>query len=192
MRAAISHLSRFGVTCITGKRIHVIWGDFGVVQSHACVIFAVDDDYNHGILSSTVHDTWVRGNSSTLKGDLRYTPSTAFETFPFPSPTGTQRERIAAASRSIVALRRVACDESGKGLTKVYNMMDEGGFRELKAAHDELDLAVMDAYGLDTDLLKQPERLLDALFDLNEKAATDPSYKPFGERGSSLFDETHA
>jgi hypothetical protein len=71
-------------------------------------------------------------------------------------------------------------------------MMDEGGFRELKAAHDELDLAVMDAYGLDTDLLKQPERLLDALFDLNEKAATDPSYKPFGERGSSLFDETHA
>jgi hypothetical protein len=60
--------------------------------------------------------------------------------------------------------------------------MGDGGFRELKAAHDELDLAVMDAYGLDADLLNQPERLLDALFDLNEKAATDPNYMPFGER----------
>jgi len=42
----------------------------------------------------------------------------------------------------------------------------------------ELDVAVMDAYGLDADLLNQPERLLDALFDLNEKAATDPNYQP--------------
>ena len=33
---------------------------------------------------------------------------------------------------------------------------DDGGFRELKAAHDELDLAVMDDYGLDADLLNQP------------------------------------
>jgi hypothetical protein len=70
--------------------------------------------------------------------------------------------------------------------------MDEGGFRELKAAHDELDLAVMDAHGLDVDLLNQPERLLDALFDLNEKAATDPNYMPFGERKSSIFDEPEA
>lgn len=70
--------------------------------------------------------------------------------------------------------------------------MDEGGFRELKAAHEELDKAVMDAYGLDADLLNQPERLLDALFDLNEKAAIDPNYRPFGVRESSLLDEADA
>jgi len=192
MRRAIADLPRYGVACITGKRIHIIWGEPGIVQSHACVIFAFSDDYRHGVISSRIHDVWVRGNSSTLEDRLRYTPSTAFRTFPFPNPSEDIRGRIATASRSIVALRRLACEESGKGLTKVYNMMDDGGFRELKAAHEELDVAVMDAYGLDADLLNQPERLLDALFDLNEKAATDPNYRPFGERGSSLFDEADA
>jgi len=67
--------------------------------------------------------------------------------------------------------------------------MDDGGFRELKAAHEELDLAVIDAYDLDADLLDQPERLLDALFDLNEKAASDPNYQPFGKRENSLLVE---
>jgi hypothetical protein len=192
MRKAIATLGRYGVSCITGKRIHVLWGVPGIVQSHACVIFAFSDDYSHGVISSRVHDVWVRGNSSTLKGDLRYTPSTAFETFPFPNPTEKQRQRIAAASRSIDNLRRLACEESKKGLTKVYNIMDDGGYRELKAAHDELNIAVMDAYGLDKDLLKQPERLLDALFDLNERAATDPNYQPFGKRDSSLLSEGDA
>ena len=192
MRKAIHGLSRYGVSCITGKRIHVLWGAPGIIQSHACVIFAITDDYTHGIISSRVHDVWVRGNSSTLEDRLRYTPSTAFETFPFPNPTDAQRERIAAASRSFVTLRRTACEESGKGLTKVYNTMDDGGFRELKAAHEELDKAVMDAYGLDADLLNQPERLLDMLFDLNEKAATDSNYRPFGVRESSLLDEADA
>lgn len=42
------------------------------------------------------------------------------------------------------------------------------------------------------DLLNQPERLLDMLFDLNEKAATDPNYQPFRVRESSLLDEADA
>ena len=58
--------------------------------------------------------------------------------------------------------------------------MDDGGFVELKAAHRELDLAVMDAYGWDAALLDKPVELLDALFDLNEKCASDPNYMPFG------------
>jgi hypothetical protein len=185
MRNAISGLHRYGVACITGKRIHVIWGEPGIVQSHACVIFAIDDDYTHGVLSSRVHDIWVRGNSSTLKGDLRYTPSTAFETFPFPSSTEQQSERIAIASRKIVELRKQACEQLGKGLTKVYNLMDDGGFTELKAAHRELDLAVADAYGWDAKMLDDPVKLLDALFELNAKCATDSSYAPFGKNDST-------
>ena len=42
---------------------------------------------------------------------------------------------------------------------------------------------------VDADLLNQPERLLDMLFDLNEKAATDPNYRPFGVRESSLLED---
>jgi hypothetical protein len=190
LRKAIVDLPRYGVACITGKRIHVIWGEPGIVQSHACVVFAIDDDYTHGVLSSRIHDVWVRGNSSTLEDRLRYTPSTAFESFPFPSSTKEQTERIATASRKIVVLRQQACEQLGKGLTKVYNLMDDGGFVELKAAHRELDLAVADAYGWDAAMLDDPVRLLDALFDLNAKCAADPNYAPFGknDKAPSLLD----
>jgi hypothetical protein len=179
MRKAIAELPRYGVACITGKRIHVLWGEPGIIQSHACVVFAFEDDYNHGVISSRIHDVWVRGNSSTLEDRLRYTPSTAFRTFPFPTANEKQRERISNASRTIDVLRRAACQESGKGLTKVYNLMDDGGFRELRNAHNELDLAVSDAYGWDTKILNDSARLLDELFDLNAKCATDPNYAPF-------------
>jgi hypothetical protein len=188
----LPHLQRIAVASRVCKRLQLVWAETTWRPSDACNVFTFDDDYSFGICSSVAHEVWARGNSSTLGEGLRYNPSTAFETFPFPSPSNIQRERIAAASRSVVTLRRLACEESGKGLTKVYNMMDDGGFRELKSAHEELDLAVMDAYGLDADLLNQPERLLDVLFDLNEKAATDPNYRPFGERASSLFDEADA
>jgi hypothetical protein len=42
---------------------------------------------------------------------------------------------------------------------------------------------------IQADLLNQPERLLDALFDLNERAASDPNYQPFGKRDASLLDQ---
>jgi len=189
LRKATESLGRFAVAGRVGKRLILVWAAPHWRPSDACNVFAFEDDYSFGVCTSTIHEKWARATSSTLEDRLRYNPSNAFETFPFPSPNDAQRVRIAAASRSVVTLRRVACEESGKGLTKVYNMMDEGGFRELKSAHEELDVAVMDAYGLDADLLNQPERLLDALFDLNEKAATDPNYRPFGERENNLLDE---
>jgi len=192
LRKATSGLERFAIASRVGKRLLLVWSEKHWRPSDACNVFAFEDDYFFGVCTSALHVHWAWANASTLKGDLRYNPSSVFMTFPFPNPNDTQCERIASAGRSIVSLRRLACDESGKGLTKVYNTMDDGGFRELKAAHKELDLAVMDAYGLDADLLNQPERLLDALFDLNEKAATDPNYHPFGNRGSSLFDEDDA
>ena len=142
-------------------------------------MFAFDDDYHFGVCTSRLHDVWARANGSTLKGDLRYTPSTVFETFPFPRPDDRQRERIASAAKSIIPLRRAACDAISAGLTKVYNLMDDGGFVELKAAHRELDLAVAAAYGWDSIMLDDSARLLDALFDLNAQCAVDPNYAPF-------------
>jgi len=189
LRKETESLSRFAIAGRVGKRLILVWAAPHWRPSDACNVFTFDDDYFFGVCTSALHVHWAWANASTLKGDLRYNPSSVFMTFPFPNPTATQRERISEASRSIVKLRRLACDEFGKGLTKVYNTMDDGGFRELKAAHEELDLAVIDAYDLDADLLDQPERLLDALFDLNEKAASDPNYQPFGKRGNSLFVE---
>jgi hypothetical protein len=113
---------------------------------------------------------------------LRHTPSNAFDTFPFPAPTEAQRQRISTAAQTMVQRRDEACASAGHGLTRIYNTMDEGGHRDLHAAHRELDAAVLEAYGLTLKHLDEPRRLLDHLFDLNMAAAKDPDYKPFGSR----------
>jgi hypothetical protein len=190
LRSAIGDFERFAVASRVGKRLILVWAEPNWRPSDACNVFAFDDDYNFGICSSKVHEVWARGVSSTLEDRLRYAPSIAFETFPFPRPDDRQRERIASAAKSIIPLRREACDAISAGLTKVYNLMDDGGFVELKAAHRELDLAVADAYGWNSTMLDDPVRLLEALFALNAQSAVDPRYAPFpklvlAERGET-------
>jgi len=58
-------------------------------------VFAFEDDFSMGILLSTIHHEWARAQSSTLRIDIRYTPTTAFETFPWP-----QRSRLGTAVTS--------------------------------------------------------------------------------------------
>ena len=179
LTSILPQLNRMAVSSQVGKRVMLIWSNTNTRPSHTCNVFAFEDDFHFGVCSSSIHDLWVRANSSTLKGDLRYTPSTAFETFPFPNPSLKQKDQISAATIRIVEQRKLACEQLSKGLTKVYNLMDDGGFVELKAAHRELDLAVADAYGWDSIMLDDSARLLDALFDLNAQSAVDPNYAPF-------------
>jgi hypothetical protein len=190
MREILADFTRFAVASRVGKRLLLVWAEPTWRPSDACIIFGFEDDYHFGVCSSSIHELWARANGSTLKGDLRYTPSTVFETFPFPNSDDAQRQRIGEASRTIVQLRRTACDSLGAGLTKVYNLMDEGGFVELKSAHRELDLAVCDAYGWESSILDDSARLLDVLFDLNEECSQDPTYSPFYKREAppSLLD----
>ncbi|MDO8731915.1 MAG: hypothetical protein Q7L55_04990 [Actinomycetota bacterium] len=185
MTAALAPLTRYPLAGLTGKRWIVVWGQPGWRPSHALAAFAFDDDYSFGVLASRPHDLWARANGSTLKGDLRYTPSTCFDTFPWPTkPNDDQRATVAEAARRIVTERRAACESHGKGLTAVYNAMDEGAFVNLKKAHDDLDRAVLACYGLPASLIKDRPALLSALFDLNERAAADSAYDPFGRRDS--------
>jgi hypothetical protein len=190
MRTAIAALPRFAIASRHCKRLILVWAEPNWRPSDGCNVFTFSDDYNFGVCSSFVHETWARANSSTLEDRLRYNPSTAFETFPFPAPSKAQMERVSNAATQVVGLRTDASIKMGIGLTKVYNLMDDGGFVELKAAHRELDLAVIDAYGWDAALLDKPAELLDALFDLNEKCARDSNYKPFPKTSStpSLLD----
>ena len=181
MRAAISDLGRIALAPATSKRLLFVWGDPEWSPSHACYVFAIDDDYHFGVLSSLIHERWARANSSTLKGDLRYTPSTAFGTFPFPcSPTPDAKQRVETAARQIVAIRERHCSEQNIGLTKLYNLMDEGGVTDLKAAHAELDRAVAAAYGWDESIVSDDATILDALYELNAQiAAGSIEYSPF-------------
>jgi hypothetical protein len=189
LTAALPHLNRCAMAPVTAKRWLPSWGDPTWKPSHAVQVFAFDDDYLFGVIASRIHEVWARANGSTLEDRMRYSTSTCFDTFPFPSepPPDAQKATADAAVR-IVAARREATAVLGKGLTAVYNKMDEGAFAELRAAHAALDRAVLDCYGLPHSLLDDEPALLDALFDLNEAAAANPDYAPFAAR--TMDDDT--
>lgn len=185
IRKTVFRLDRYPTCGQTGKWLTFTWKTPDVRMSHACYLVAVDDDHSFGVITSRFHDIWARHNSSTLKGDLRYTPSTAFETFVFPpSPSLVIRERVATAARRIVDLRCKYCLEQNIGLTKLYNLMDDGGATDLRDAHRELDEAVAAAYGWDASMLDSDAAILDALYDLNAEIANGAPYDPFGSGAS--------
>jgi len=99
----------------------------------------------------------------------RYTPTTCFETFPFPRPTDGQRDAIAQAAQDLDRLRTgwlnppglSGADLAKRTLTNLYNTRPTW----LAQAHDRLDAAVLAAYGWPLDLDR--EDLLARLLALN-------------------------
>ena len=179
-RRAVAELERFIAGTATGKRILFVWCEPDWRPSNATNVFALDTDYAMGLLTSRIHTEWARARSSTLRADIRYTPSSAFETFPWPQPAGPQRERIARLSRELLDLRSTLCREHGIGLTVLYNRLDEGAYSALRDVHRDLDLAVLAAYEWSSALLDDPRRRNRALLDLNSDIlAGEVPYSPF-------------
>ncbi len=181
MRAALATHDRYIGGTATGKRILFCWCDPWTCPSNAMNVFAFSDDFSMGILCSSSHLIWARAQSSTMRTDIRYTPTSAFETFPFPCPvTDVQREAVAEASRTLVARRSEICLDRQIGLTKLYNQMDEGAWADLRALHRRLDEAVAAAYGWPASIAQDADETNRRLLELNRAiAAGERPYAPF-------------
>ena len=114
MRTAISQLRRYIVTPEVHNLRLFFWADSTILPDCKIIVIASSEDFVFGILCSKFHVEWAKYNGG-VRGDGRtYTPSTAFETFPFPdgmTPDSAQVddprvERIAAAARTLDELRR--------------------------------------------------------------------------------------
>lgn len=171
--------ARFIVGTATGKRILFVWCSTDVRPSNATNMFALDTDYAFGVLTSRVHTDWAAGRSSTLEDRIRYTPSSAFETFPWPQPADAQRDRIRDAACTIVDLRTTLCAEHQIGLTTLYNRADDGAFEALRNAHRDLDLAVVAAYGWSSAALDDVRDRNRRLYELNAAILAGMPYEPF-------------
>ena len=97
---------RFICTPRVAKHRVFVWLDVEVLPDSATVAIARDDDYFFGVLHSKLHEVWSLHMGTWLgKGnDPRYTPTTTFETFPFPwSPGHEDRSHPAHAAISAAA-----------------------------------------------------------------------------------------
>lgn len=84
LSAAVSSLSRQLVTPRVSKHRFFVWRPSLVVADSANVVIAREDDTTFGILHSRFHELWALRLGTSLEDRPRYTPSTTFETFPFP------------------------------------------------------------------------------------------------------------
>lgn len=178
MRAAIAPLRRFIATPTLSKHRLFVWVDGSTLPDHQVIVFARDDDYFFGILHSRVHEVWARGQGTQLReveSGFRYTPSTTFETFPFPWPPGREPagdsrvEAIARAARELADQRDRWLNPEGAGeaelkrrtLTNLYNERPAW----LTLAHRRLDDAVLAAYNWPGDV--SDDDILARLLELN-------------------------
>lgn len=186
MRNALEGLSRFVVGTATGKRIAFAWQEAHVCPSNLTNVFAFEDDYAIGILTSTIHIEWARSQSSTLETRIRYTPTTAFATFPWPSANEAQRADIASISKSLHRLRDSISLERGIGLTKLYNELEDGAHEALAALHRQLDEAVAEAYGWPVGAARDSHESNARLLKLNHEISDgETAYAPFAYLGEN-------
>ena len=92
MRSALAGLPRFLATPRVAKHRLFIWMQAPTLPDSALIVFARVDDYFFGVLHSRVHEVWALRLGTRLETRPRYTPTTCFETFPFPWPPGTEPE----------------------------------------------------------------------------------------------------
>jgi len=180
MRTAISGLSRYISSTLHGKRLLFVWADPSWCPSNSTGVIALDDDYAMGVLCSRAHGAWAWSRSSSLETRLRYTPSTAFETFPWPTPTKDRRAAVAAASRSLLQRREEISRDNQIGLTELYNQVDDGAYTDLAKLHRTLDEAVAACYGWPKKISQDDPELILRLGVLNAAVVDEPTdYAPF-------------
>ncbi|PKO86353.1 MAG: class I SAM-dependent DNA methyltransferase [Betaproteobacteria bacterium HGW-Betaproteobacteria-12] len=124
MREALRNKARFVATPRVAKHRLFVWLDTKVLPDCQVVVIARADDATFGILHSRFHELWSLRLGTSLEDRPRYTPTTTFETFPFPTgltprdtaPVAGQAsppclagqigaENIAAAARHLNTLR---------------------------------------------------------------------------------------
>ena len=175
MRAALHGKQRYVATPEVSKHRIYVWLSPEVLCNQQVLVFARDDDYFFGVLHSRIHEVWALRMGTRLETRPRYTPTTCFETFPFPfgSAGGTpaSRQAIADTTRDLVAKRDAWLfgtdygDKKPRTLTRLYN--DRPTWLDL--AHRALDGAVAAAYGWPADLTD--DAILERLLALNLERA---------------------
>jgi len=114
--SAIAGLDKFVCTPRHSKFRIFVWANSIEMPDTALYGFARCDDYFLGVLHSRVHEVWARAQGTQVRereSGFRYTPTTCFETFPFPWPPGKETQgdpRVQAIAEAAKELDELRCN----------------------------------------------------------------------------------
>lgn len=130
-----------------------------VIASNANLLIPNATLYEFGILTSNVHNAWMRIVCGRLKSDYRYSASIVYNNFPWPVVQSAQISQITKTAQAILDARAKYPNSS---LADLYNenLMP----KELLEAHRANDIAVCKAYGFDKETMKSESKCVAELF----------------------------
>jgi len=130
----------------SGRRKYIPLGfmDKDTIASDLVFLIPNGTLYEFGVLSSNVHNSWMRVVAGRLKSDYRYSKDIVYNNFPWCKPTPEQKAKIEQTAQAILDARAKYPDCSLADLYDELTMPPE-----LRKAHHENDFAVMAAYGFD-------------------------------------------
>lgn len=187
-RESVKDLKRYIATSQIAKHRVFVFLDREILPDSTLACLALDDAHFLGVLSSRVHTLWASAAGARLAGASRY-DATCFQPFPFPACTELSKRAIREVAEALDAHRKDSlAREPDLTLTEMYNLLSmkrssaepdpRGGRRRGTAAiailrqfHDELDRAVLDAYGWPRHL--SDEELLERIVSLNQERARE-------------------
>ena len=166
--SAIDGLRRVLFHANLGSHVQFTFLPVGIIYAMHHNVFSMETYSSFCTLQSRTHEIWARFFGSSMKDDLRYTPSDCFETFPFPEGWETDGA-LEAAGRSYFEYRAALMVEQKEGMTKTYNRFHDiyetnPQIIELRKLHAAMDRAVLDGYGW-TDIPIDCDFLLDYEID---------------------------
>ena len=132
-----------------------------IVPNSAQVIYNADS-YLFGLLSSKMHNLWVKKNAGRMRSDFRYSIFLCYNTFPFPKISAKKKQEIESAAEDVLITREYYPE---KTLAELYD--PDKMPKDLREAHARLDDIVESCYpGYP---FASDEARLECLFKLYEK-----------------------
>ena len=132
-----------------------------VISNLAFAVYGAEK-WLFALLTSKMHNLWVRTVGGRLKTDYRYSATLCYNTFPFPKLTTAEKEELERLAQNILNIRDENFDMT---LGEMYN--PESMPEELREAHHQLDLAVERIYR--PEPFTSDEERLEHLFKLYAK-----------------------
>ena len=109
--------------------------------------------YHFGMLSSTMHNAWIRTVCGRIKSDYRYSNTIVYNNYPWPAAiTTTQKDAIENAAQAVLdagELEMTRCETQNQPCSLATLYAPGNMPAELLKAHQALDKAVDAAYMAD-------------------------------------------